>query len=123
MSFAKWWVPAAELDDGESEIWSVLANHSVSAWRAVGGKLVATQSRLVFTPNRIDRALKGRVWAVPLDSIKAVDRKGPTGGLFNGGLRSRMRIVTNDGTEHLFVVNKLNDIISKTEAHLAQRLA
>jgi hypothetical protein len=117
MAVLDWWVPREELGD-ETEQWSVRANHSVSAWRAVGGRLVATDERLVFYPNRVDRKLAGRVWSVPFKSVTSVGKKPPTGGLFNGGLRSRLRLVTDDGVEHLFVVNGLGRIIEQTDALL-----
>ena len=108
-----WWIPDEPLEEGETEIFSVLANHSLSAWRAVGGKLIATDQRLLFRPNVFDQLLGGRIWSVPIGSIVLVGRKRPTGGLFNGGLRTRLRIDTDDGRTHLFVVVGLRRVIQE----------
>ncbi len=115
MAFLDWWVPHVPLEPGEVEQLALLANHSVG-WRAVGGKLVVTDRRLVFRPNRVDRGLGGKVWTAPLGAILEVGRKPPTFGLFNGGLRSRLRIVTSDGAEHLFVVDGLAAQIARIQA-------
>lgn len=110
-----WWVPDTPLEPGEVERHAVLANHSVG-WRAVGGKLVVTDRRLVFRPNRVDRELGGGLWSVPLGQIVEIGRRRPTFHPFNGGLRSRLRIVTADGAEHLFVVNRLDREIETLQA-------
>lgn len=115
MSVVAWWVPDTPLEPGEIERHALLANHSVD-WRAVGGKLVITDRRLIFRPNRVDRRLGGEVWTVPLGHIADVGARQRTWHPFNGGLRKRLRIVTTDGAEHLFVVNGLDGVIAKIQA-------
>jgi hypothetical protein len=115
MAFLDWWVPDAPLEPDEVEQLAIPANHTVSRWRAVGGKLIATSQRLVFRPHRFDRAFGGRVWSVPLASIRAVGRKPPTFNPFDGGIRSRLCITTDDG-EHLFVINRLAAQIARIDA-------
>lgn len=103
-SFVEWWVPSGALESGESERRTWLANHSVG-WRAVGGKLAATDRRLLFTPNIIDAKLGGRAWSVPLGEIQSFSTRAPTFHPFNGGMRTRLKVATQDGGEHLFVVS------------------
>ncbi|HTE49654.1 MAG TPA: hypothetical protein VK698_02190 [Kofleriaceae bacterium] len=116
MAFLDWWVPEESSPSGEVERLTALANFSVSAWRAVGGRLIATDRTLLFRPTRLERKLGQRVWRAPLSSIRAVGKKPPTGGLFNGGLRTRLRVVTQDDVEHLFVVNKLDALVTQLDA-------
>jgi len=111
MSFIDWWVPDTPLEDGETERTSLLANHSRGGI-AVGGKLVITNRRLVFRPGRVDRKLGAKVWSVPLAHITEIGKRKRTWNPFDGGLRTRLRIVTHDGAEHLFVVNGLDDVIA-----------
>ena len=119
MTFADWWIPNDGLVIGP-ERWSALANHTVSPRRAVGGKLVANDLQLVFLPNRVDRTMGGQVWRVPLVSITSVGTRSRTGNPFNGGLRRRLRLVTSDGAEHLFVVNRLSRAVEELQALIAQ---
>src|SRR5687767_14504607 len=116
MGFLDWFAPRAPLPAGETEVWSALANHSVSPDRALGGRLRATEHRLIFEPNRVDRGLGGQTWSVPLGAIAAVGVEPRTGRLFDGGLRDRLRVVTADGAAHRFVVNKLPRVIAELDA-------
>jgi hypothetical protein len=119
MGFLDWWVPddeAARLVPGEREVVRTLANQTVSAWRAIGGELVVTDRRVMFRPNRVDAALGGRVWVVPLAEVVDVGKKRPNLAPFSGGLRSRLRLRTRDGAEHLFVVNRLDDVVARIVA-------
>jgi hypothetical protein len=115
MAFLDWWLPEEPLQIGEEERSGYLANHSVSAWRAVGGKLIATNRRLMFRPNRIDRSLGGKLWTVYFHDVAAVGKIGPTFGLFNGGMVSRLEIRTNDGSSHRFVVSNLDSVVAELE--------
>jgi hypothetical protein len=115
MSFEDWWVPKAELDAsaGETSVASWLANHTDSPWTTIGGKLELTDRRLIFRPGRADRALGSKIWSVPLAAITEVGRHARTWNPFDGGLRTRLRVVTRDGKTHLFVVNGLDAVIAK----------
>ncbi|MGO8999661.1 MAG: hypothetical protein ACLQVI_40570 [Polyangiaceae bacterium] len=46
----------------------------------------------------------GRAWAAPLDQIESLGTRAPTFHPFNGGMRTRLKVTTRDGGEHLFVV-------------------
>lgn len=115
MTFLDWWVPPTPLDAGETERFTILANRS-SANATAGGTLVATDRRLMFRPSRIDRAFGGKVWSVPFARITEYGKRARTWHPFNGGLRTRLRVVTDDQAEHLFVVNGLDDVIAKLQA-------
>ncbi len=115
MAFVDWWVPQTPLEAGEVEHLAILANHSVG-WRAIGGKLVATDGRLMFRPNRVDRGLGGKVWTAPLAQIVGLGKKPRTYHPFNGGLRTRLSVVTSDAVEHLFVINRLDEHLARLHA-------
>ena len=90
------------------------ANHTQSSRRAVGGHLYLTTQRVIFEPHGLDAALEGSYWWAMLDRISDVGRQKrdfsqPLGGSF----RDRLKIVLNDGTEELFVLNKLDTIIER----------
>jgi hypothetical protein len=114
MSFIDWWVPPTPLEPGETEVLAILAN-KCDAWRAVGGKLVATERRVIFRPGRVDRALGSREWSVPHTRIAEIGSSPRTWNPFNGGLRTRLRLVTDDRAEHLFVVNRLDEQIARLQ--------
>ena len=93
------------------------ANH-VRGWRAVGGQLEFTRTRVRFTPHRAD---PGREWSAELRDIQAVGKSPRTYGLFNGGLRARLRLTLADGSSELFVVLKLDQVIADVEPLVAGR--
>jgi len=49
--------PEPNLGPGESVNYSWLANRTQNNWRAVGGKLFLTTTRLIFKPNQLDDKL------------------------------------------------------------------
>ncbi|MFE3545157.1 hypothetical protein ACFXK0_19535 [Nocardia sp. NPDC059177] len=81
----------------------------------MGGRLHLTETRLLFVPNHLDAVTGGKRWETPLAQLRALGRHEPDGGLFSGGLRTRLRIDTDTGTE-LFVINKLDEVIATLEA-------
>ena len=115
MGFTAWWIPAAELEAGEAVQATWLANHS-SAHSSAGGKLELTDRRLRFRPSLVDRALGSRVWSVLFAALAEVGRAPRTWHPFNGGLRTRLRLVTTDGAVHLFVVNGLAEVVAAIDA-------
>lgn len=115
MGFEEWWVPSGALADGERELRSWLANHSVG-WRAVGGKLVATDRRLIFSPNIMDARMGGRTWSLPLEQMAQLGTRSPTFHPFNGGMMTRLKITTRDGGEHLFVVSNPEGVAAELHA-------
>jgi hypothetical protein len=85
-------------------------------WRTVGGQLEFTRSRVRFTPHR---ANPGQVWATELRTVRAVEKSPRTYGIFNGGLRERLRLTMADGSSEIFVVLKLDQVIAEVEPLVA----
>lgn len=110
------WIGDPTLGASEKVVWQQLANHTQGK-RAVGGRLTLTGSRLIFVPNRLDTATGGKHWEIPLERIRALGQEAPDGGLFSGGLRTRLRIETDTGVD-LFVVGKVDEVISILDAAL-----
>ncbi|MFE7718398.1 hypothetical protein ACFU44_05085 [Nocardia rhizosphaerihabitans] len=111
-----WWIGSPTLGASEKVVWQQLANRTQGG-RAVGGRLYLTEARLVFVPNRLDALTGGKRWEVPLSRVRALGRQSPDGGLFSGGLRTRLHVDTDSGTE-LFVVGKLDEVIEILETAL-----
>ncbi len=108
------WIGDPNLSGSEHVLWSKLANR-MQGRRAVGGCLFLTETRLLFVPNHLDAITGGRQWEIPRSQVRSVGRQGPDGGLFSGGLRTRLRIDTTTGTE-LFVVNRLDAALAELDA-------
>lgn len=85
------------------------ANRAVGR-RVVGGELVVTGREVRFTPHRYHKTGE---WIADLDEISRIDKAPLTFGLFNGGLRHRLRLVFEDGSSELFVVNDLEQVIAE----------
>jgi len=77
--------------------------------RVVAGEIVVTNRELRFTPHRYH---KSGEWVAELHEIRGIDRSPRTFGLFNGGLRPRLRLRFEGGETELFVVNDLDDVIA-----------
>jgi hypothetical protein len=106
-----WWLKSEEAEPGEEVRWSKTANRMQGS-RGVGGKLFLTDRRIVFTPHLIDAAIKGKGWAAALDSIAEIgvqERGTGRGQALGAGIRNRLRIALRDGSDELFVVNKLDE--------------
>jgi hypothetical protein len=97
---------------GEFQVFWRFASRSQSHERAVGGKLVATNLRLLFAPHKLDALYGGVAAEVSLNDIRHVGREPASGTLFDGGLRDRLSIDTTTRKE-LFVVNGLQDAIEQ----------
>ncbi len=86
---------------------------------ARGGKLSFDGERLGFGNHGFDKAFTGEAeWSAPLSEIERVEvAKGSLSPkeLFSGGIRTRLRIVTADGTERLFVVPKANELAQELD--------
>ena len=48
------------LEQGETVLWKRAANRTQSNWRAVGGYLFLTASRLLFAPGWLDAVIGGK---------------------------------------------------------------
>ena len=78
-----------------------------------GGHLVATHSRLVFTPTPENEQLGGRAWSAPLTDVQAVGTKPRTWNLRDRGLRTRLRVTMRDGHDELFVVSNVHRAVEE----------
>jgi hypothetical protein len=88
------------------------------AW---GGHLVATGSRIVFTPTPKNVGLGGQAWSAPLSEIREVGTKRRTWNLRDGGLRTRLRLAMNDGHDELFVVTNVKRAVEELTFLLRER--
>ncbi|MBC7301256.1 MAG: hypothetical protein H5T78_09890 [Nocardia sp.] len=113
------WIGEPKLTAPETVTWKYLANRTQNS-RAVGGRLYLTGERLLFEPTHIDALTGGRSWQTPLTSITAVGTQAPTGGMFSGGLRTRLRIDLRDGGTELFVVNKMDVPLAVLQRAIAE---
>jgi GRAM domain len=121
-TFGSWWLAKHEALEGETLAFSLTANRSQSQNRAVGGMLFVTNKRLLFSPHLIDAASGGMKLQIPLKDISSIDKQAAGGDTFGGGLRARLAIKHGDVTE-LFVVNKLEEVIAKLQAHREQAIS
>ncbi len=92
---------------------------------ARGGKLSWDGEQLRFANHAADAALTGKAeWTVGLGDITTVDlapRSMTPAGLFNGGMRARLRILTSDGQERLFVINGAKRLAEQLDAAASAR--
>jgi GRAM domain len=118
-TFGSWWLAKHEVLEGETLEFSLSANRTQAQNRAVGGMLFVTNKRILFSPHLIDAATGGTKLQLPLSTISSIDKQAAGGDTFGGGLRARLIIKHSAGTE-LFVVNKLDEIITKLNMHREQ---
>ena len=83
---------------------------------ARGGMLTVDAERFTFTPHRMDRALGGASIDVALTELAEVGVEPRTWRPFDGGMRTRLRIVLASGERHLFVVNGLEQVVQHLRA-------
>jgi hypothetical protein len=98
------WVKAPVLTGGERLVHEILGNRWQSRWRATGGKLFLTDRRVVFNPHALEMRLLGRPWEAPLERVRAVGIEPRS--LSWSGLRRRLKLRLDDGTDELFTVNR-----------------
>jgi hypothetical protein len=84
----------------ESVVWEKRASHPQRR-RLVGGRLYLTQQRLVFQPNRLEKATGALTWSAALQEITAI---GP-----EPAWRPRLRIDLTQRTAERFWVTRLED--------------
>lgn len=96
--------------------WSAAATHPESSWYASGGKLIVTNRRMFFQPNRFDAAFGRGRWECPLDAIQGVESvPRDRTRILSGGARRGLGVATRGGLQ-TFVVNGLNEkLIQLTE--------
>lgn len=107
-----WWLKGHDARPGERMLWSARANRTQGA-RAVGGVLFLTSERLLFAPHLLDAALGGKPCAIELASVVAVDKHRKGANPLGGGMRDRLRVTSADGSEEMFVVNRLDAVIER----------
>jgi len=95
-------------DPGMAEDLQIAANRALGK-RVVAGQIVVTKKELRFTPHRYHPSGE---WIAELHEIQSVDSSPRTFGLFNGGLRPRLRLGFHGGETELFVVNDLSKVIA-----------
>ena len=101
----------------EHLVWKQRANRTQRSWRSVGGSLYLTNLRVAFRPHSFDAALYGEQWWAPLTVIAHVGKEKKSLRAIQGGsLRDRLKITLDDGTEVLFVTNKLDKLIENLRA-------
>jgi hypothetical protein len=101
------------LESGETIRQSWLANRAQSEYRAVGGRLYLTNLRLAFEPHVVEVALGGKGHSLLLTSIASVGLQPGEFGLahlFDGGLRTRLRVDMKSGAPEYFVVENVEEI-------------
>ena len=116
--------PTPNLEPGESIRESWVANRTQSQSRAVGGRLYLTTHKLAFVPHVFDAALAGQSCSIPLTHITSVGLQPGEfsfAHLFDGGLRTRLRVETDSGSNELFVVQRpdalqrtISDVLTST---------
>jgi hypothetical protein len=98
------WVAKPKLVEGESICWECLANRSLNRWITAGGRLVVTDRRVLFQPNRFDAATGKKPWDCPLAYVAGLATLDRDFTVLAGGVRKRLEIRTRDGAE-AFVLN------------------
>lgn len=117
------WIDEVELAPEEQLVWKRLANRQQGAYRAVGGRLLLTNQRLIFMPHKFDSATWGKPWSQDLARITKVAIEPRHYGVPlvtpNVGLRRRLRIEEHDGTVNLFVINRVEDVAGAIAAAIS----
>jgi hypothetical protein len=83
-----------------------------------GGRLLITNHRVLFFPRALDRWFGARPLAVPRSAVASVEVAARTGGLLDGGVRRRLTIRLRDGTDHFFVVNRVEILAAEIRREL-----
>jgi hypothetical protein len=121
MQLGSWWLAKVESLENETEVFSCLANRTQSSNRAVGGKLIVTNRRILFLPHLLDASLGGQTMTVSLGEINGVGIEPAGGDTFGGGLRDRLRVDSQASIE-LFVVNKLQEVVDLLRSYQSKYL-
>jgi hypothetical protein len=99
--------------------WRARANRRQEGHGAVGGTLLVTGDRIVFSPNLVNRLLLGGRWETPVASVRSIELVPSGGDRYGGGFRDRLGIRTTEGLQ-IFVVNRVESRIR--ELHHLLRL-
>lgn len=98
------------MDEAEAIVLHPAANRSLEG-RSIGGRLFVTNRRLIFSPNLLEWRNGQLEWCCSLDArtgIASAERtlKKP----LSGGVRRRLTVTLEDGTQELFVMNHLDRV-------------
>lgn len=105
-----WFVKAPTLRSGEQVVLDRFANRQVG-WRAMGGRLVCTRDRLIFTPNTVDVRTGGKEWSLDLRHVKGVQVERRSDPYWRGLARLRPRVfIQTDYGEEAFLVNRAHRV-------------
>ncbi|MFY1583556.1 hypothetical protein ACN267_03530 [Micromonospora sp. WMMD734] len=110
------WFVDPQLNPGEQRLHQTIANQLLGPSRTLGGRLVVTDSRVVFEPNRLDRLTGGRTWQTDAQAIRKVTetpggkegvrRYGPA------GARPQITVDLASGQAGVFVVKNREALTS-----------
>jgi hypothetical protein len=95
------------LFEDEVVVWHRLSGMWQKQWRNVGGQLILTNKRLIFTPHRFDRILMGKVCQFFLDDIVSIQIKEPY--IIPNNIRRLLSVETKTSEEGLFIPNWIDD--------------
>ena len=95
----------------EDIVWRRLANHFQPSGRAVGGRLLATNTRLLFQPHHLDQAFRGQAWERRLVDIGSAEVARPGAG--PDKIRNTLRVVGISGRDDFFVVRNPAEVASR----------
>ena len=99
-------VPEPAFEEGEEVRWEVRANHFQAKIRAVGGRLYLTNRRLIFTPTKFEKRIRGRLWIMGLADLDSATV---------GSMRF-IRLLAKDGSRQRFVVYEKEAVVEKLNA-------
>ncbi len=86
--------------------------------RTVGGWLEADAERFSFAPHRLEAWLGGGRWSANLHDVRRIRVVAPNDREFPVGMRRRLAIDTADGTETVFIVNRLESVVAQLRAQV-----
>ena len=112
--------PKPTLEPGENIVEMWLANRT-QGFRGVGGRLYLTTHRVAFEPHQVEILLKSAPSSLPLGEVSSVELEAAEiawAHLFDGGMRSRLKIVMKSGAVDLYVVNHPEEVAKRIQAAL-----
>ena len=99
-------VPEPTFEEREEVRWEARANHFQAKIRAVGGRLYLTDRRLIFTPTKFEKRIRGQLWSMRLADLESAKV---------GSMRF-IQLLTKDGSRQRFVVYEKEAVVEKLNA-------
>src|SRR4051794_21039109 len=96
------WFREPDITPDEQVIFRATANRLINVAKMHGGRLVVTDRRVLFEPNRLDRMTGGKPWGVTSRTIREViSQPGGMEGVARFGLAGKRPhlVLTADGLE------------------------